>query len=144
MEGLARRVMVVAVVVLMVMGWQTCAVARLITVGGSHGWNQNVNYTEWSTDHQHLHVGDWLCNLPLIIFFNFLPSVFLLSHAFGLLPGFYVLIISAIFAISFLDYIYISQGKETMISVNLIADPGRKDGVAIRMGSTNYILKYFS
>ncbi|GMY13792.1 Lamin-like protein [Fagus crenata] len=65
MEGLARkegpvRLMVMVVVVwMMMMGSQTCVVARLITVGGSKGWNQNVNYTEWSSN-RHFYVGDWL------------------------------------------------------------------------------------
>ncbi|KAB1211473.1 Lamin-like protein [Morella rubra] len=62
MEGLASkrgavRVMVVALMI--IMGWQTCAVARLIRVGGSRGWQQNVNYTDWSR-HESFYVGDWL------------------------------------------------------------------------------------
>jgi hypothetical protein len=76
MEGLARkegpvRLMVMVVVVwMMMMGSQTCVVARLITVGGSKGWNQNVNYTEWSSN-QHFYVGDWLCKLLSSFFFFF-------------------------------------------------------------------------
>lgn len=70
MEGLASkrgavRVMVVALMI--IMGWQTCAVARLIRVGGSRGWQQNVNYADWSS-HESFYVGDWLGNLPLIPF----------------------------------------------------------------------------
>ncbi|XP_041008276.1 lamin-like protein [Juglans microcarpa x Juglans regia] len=61
MEGLARKggAFRVIMVVLMIMGWQTCALASLIRVGGVQGWNQNVNYTVWSR-HQHIYVGDWL------------------------------------------------------------------------------------
>jgi len=44
--------------------------------------------------------------------FTFYQSVFVLSHAFGLLPGFFVLIISAIFSINFLDYIYVKGKKQ--------------------------------
>lgn len=78
--GLARRAMMMVVVVLMVMGWQTCAVARRITVGGTYGWNQNVNYTEWSTDNQHLHVGDWLCNLFIYFYFLILHDQLFTSY----------------------------------------------------------------
>ncbi|XP_078430287.1 early nodulin-like protein 17 [Wolffia australiana] len=33
--------------------------ADKFTVGGSKGWNPNVNYTEWAMD-KRFHVGDWL------------------------------------------------------------------------------------
>ncbi|XP_018813969.1 lamin-like protein [Juglans regia] len=62
MEGLARKggaFRVIMVVMLMIMRWQTCALASLIRVGGVQAWNQNVNYTVWSS-HQHIYVGDWL------------------------------------------------------------------------------------
>lgn len=60
MEGSAgNRGAVRVMVVLLVFGWQTCALARRITVGGTKGWSQNVNYSEWSRD-QHIYVGDWL------------------------------------------------------------------------------------
>ncbi|KAF3444810.1 hypothetical protein FNV43_RR14503 [Rhamnella rubrinervis] len=37
----------------------TSTVATLVKVGGPKGWNQNVNYTEWSAL-QNVYVGDWL------------------------------------------------------------------------------------
>ncbi|GMI67426.1 early nodulin-like protein 20 [Hibiscus trionum] len=33
--------------------------ATLHRVGNKHGWNPNVNYSEWS-DHERFYVGDWL------------------------------------------------------------------------------------
>lgn len=38
----------------------TCTVSRLFTVGDGPGWTPNVNYTDWAS-HQHIFVGDWLC-----------------------------------------------------------------------------------
>ncbi|XP_077230699.1 early nodulin-like protein 17 [Tasmannia lanceolata] len=45
----------------------TCAVglsitgvsAKLHNVGGAKGWDQGVNYTEWS-DHEQIYAGDWI------------------------------------------------------------------------------------
>ncbi|KAJ3669817.1 hypothetical protein LUZ60_010141 [Juncus effusus] len=31
-----------------------------LTVGDQHGWNPNVNYTEWEKKHKPFYVGDWL------------------------------------------------------------------------------------
>ncbi|KAH7532687.1 hypothetical protein FEM48_Zijuj04G0048500 [Ziziphus jujuba var. spinosa] len=47
------------VIVMMMMMMMTCTVGSLVKVGGANGWNQNVNYTQWSA-HQHVYVGDWL------------------------------------------------------------------------------------
>lgn len=51
------------VFVVIMMGWFSLVVMgnpKLHKVGDSKGWNQNVNYTEWSSQ-QHVYVGDWLC-----------------------------------------------------------------------------------
>ena len=46
---------------MIMVGWLvTSTVAALVKVGGPKGWNQNVNYTEWSAL-QNVYVGDWLC-----------------------------------------------------------------------------------
>ncbi|XP_015065372.1 lamin-like protein [Solanum pennellii] len=44
---------------MMLLGLIKCAASGLDKVGGKHGWDQNVNYTDWAS-HQHFYVGDWL------------------------------------------------------------------------------------
>ncbi|KAL5582233.1 hypothetical protein UlMin_014675 [Ulmus minor] len=48
-------------IVITIVGWLITrgASETRYKVGGSSGWNQNVNYTQWSS-HQQLFVGDWL------------------------------------------------------------------------------------
>lgn len=48
---------------MMLLGLMKCAASGLDKVGGKHGWDQNVNYTDWAS-HQHFYVGDWLCETP--------------------------------------------------------------------------------
>ncbi|XP_024016935.1 lamin-like protein [Morus notabilis] len=56
-----RLAMVVIWVMMSLVGLKTSVMAKttLHRVGGSLGWNQNINYTLWSAS-QHIYVGDWL------------------------------------------------------------------------------------
>ncbi|KAJ7974360.1 Lamin-like protein [Quillaja saponaria] len=52
--------------IMIMMGWLVLLTSTLVMggptlhkVGGIQGWNQNVNYTEWSAQ-QHIIIGDWL------------------------------------------------------------------------------------
>lgn len=69
----SRVVVLVSVVV--ILGWLSLEVLGgpvRHRVGGSKGWTQDVNYTEWSS-HEHVFVGDWLCKCkppPFCFFFN--------------------------------------------------------------------------
>ncbi|KAK6798623.1 hypothetical protein RDI58_006326 [Solanum bulbocastanum] len=47
---------------MMLLGLIKCAASGLDKVGGKHGWDQNVNYTDWAS-HQHfsLAIGFILC-----------------------------------------------------------------------------------
>lgn len=59
--------MVVVMVVLRAEG----KAPELHRVGGTKGWTQNINYTNWAL-HETFYVGDWLCILslsPLNLFF---------------------------------------------------------------------------
>ncbi|KAH0973630.1 hypothetical protein GBA52_025786 [Prunus armeniaca] len=48
------------VIMAITVGWlMTSANGVLHKVGGAQGWNQNVNYTEWSAN-ENLYVGEWL------------------------------------------------------------------------------------
>ncbi|BFG26624.1 hypothetical protein CerSpe_128980 [Prunus speciosa] len=48
------------VITAITVGWlMTSANGVLHKVGGAQGWNQNVNYTEWSAN-EHFYVGEWL------------------------------------------------------------------------------------
>ncbi|KAK9925010.1 hypothetical protein M0R45_033351 [Rubus argutus] len=52
--------MAMVVVVVVVVGFlKTSTTAKLYKVGGGQGWNQNVNYTQWSAN-QDFYVGEWL------------------------------------------------------------------------------------
>ncbi|CAN4082635.1 unnamed protein product [Withania somnifera] len=44
---------------LVMLGLIKYAASGLTKVGDKHGWNQNVNYTNWAAKH-HFYVGDWL------------------------------------------------------------------------------------
>ncbi|KAF3648694.1 hypothetical protein BC332_05992 [Capsicum chinense] len=46
-------------IMITLLGLMKCVASRLVKVGDKHGWDQNVNYTDWAA-HYHLYVGDWL------------------------------------------------------------------------------------
>lgn len=43
---------------------------KLHKVGGSKGWNEKTNYTQWSSQ-QHVYVGDWLSKYSLFFSYKF-------------------------------------------------------------------------
>jgi hypothetical protein len=65
-----------AMVVVVVGFLTTSTTAKLHKVGGGQGWNQNVNYTQWSAD-QDFYVGEWLSNNSLT-----LSSIILSDHIY--------------------------------------------------------------
>jgi hypothetical protein len=72
MENSSRVMLMMSVMVLgMLSLWPMVVMGKpvLHKVGGSKGWNQNVNYTIWSSQ-QHVYVDDWLSKSLNIYFFS--------------------------------------------------------------------------
>lgn len=78
LSGMENSRVVVLVSVVVILGWLSLEVLGgpvRHRVGGSKGWTQDVNYTEWSS-HEHVFVGDWLCKCkPPPFCFFLIPTV---------------------------------------------------------------------
>jgi hypothetical protein len=78
MENSSRVMLMMSVMVLgMLSLWPMVVMGKpvLHKVGGSKGWNENVNYTIWSSQ-QHVYVDDWLSkSLNIYFFLNYVSLV---------------------------------------------------------------------